>query len=672
MKCLKLSVFLIFLSGFIYSQDTLREIEIQKIINSIENGLDEDNQDIPYEILENLQDLLRKPININSCSDDELYELPFLSSYQVNELISYKNEYGNLLSFGELIAVPGFSLPLVKTIMPFVCLHQEMQPSGASIKLKTNVFLRYARSLYFENKYLGSPEKILIKARQESRIGINWGLIADKDAGEVLFSNIPDTIREQIKNTSFYGFDFYSGYIEYNSNKFLKKIILGDFQLTAGQGLSIWSSGYFSDPSNPIQGIRFGRGIRPNTSSYESGYFRGGGISTRWGKLRVSVFYSNRFQDGLIKEENGFNYFSSFRNSGYHRTINELNSKNTIKIEQYGGCAEVHLARGIIGCSLLQNHLSCNFVKEDTHENILADNYRDFINSSIYWNYTLINNLVSYGELAFTKEKTTAIIAGLYAVPKPYFDIGLSFRYFSEEYFSISANASRNGNQIPERSVRLCTSIDPIKKLEITAFIEHIHFGWLRQRLSKPGNNINLRFNLTYDIHPEYYLLLSYAYKEYEQNINSPAAYMDPVMNHNKYIAKFSLFYNITASVNCKSQFIFNNISSQNSKGNAFSQELNFDINSMNSRITASFIGFNTDNYDSRIYVYEKNVLHAFSFPSYSGSGMGAFFLIRSEIGRHLTLWLRISKTKYFRNSTSTESWKKDKGEISLQIRMKL
>ena len=54
---------------------------------------------------------------------------------------------------------------------------------------------------------------------------------------------------------------------------------------------------------------------------------------------------------------------------------------------------------------------------------------------------------------------------------------------------------------------------------------------------------------------------------------------------------------------------------------------------------------FGTDDYDSRQYVYERDVLYAFSFPAYFYRGLRHYVLMQYNLGRHLDVWLRWART---------------------------
>jgi hypothetical protein len=64
-------------------------------------------------------------------------------------------------------------------------------------------------------------------------------------------------------------------------------------------------------------------------------------------------------------------------------------------------------------------------------------------------------------------------------------------------------------------------------------------------------------------------------------------------------------------------------------------------------RISGRIALFDTEDYENRQYVYEKNVLWAFSLPTYFGQGFRYYLLGQWRISPQLTLWARWAKTTY-------------------------
>ena len=84
---------------------------------------------------------------------------------------------------------------------------------------------------------------------------------------------------------------------------------------------------------------------------------------------------------------------------------------------------------------------------------------------------------------------------------------------------------------------------------------------------------------------------------------------------------------------------------------------------------------FDTDNYDTRIYAYENDVLYAFSVPAYSGRGLRYYFNLSYRINRNFTVWLRFSQTYFVDrdviSSGLAEIDGRTRSEIKVQLRAK-
>ena len=85
---------------------------------------------------------------------------------------------------------------------------------------------------------------------------------------------------------------------------------------------------------------------------------------------------------------------------------------------------------------------------------------------------------------------------------------------------------------------------------------------------------------------------------------------------------------------------------------------------------------FNTDGFDSRIYVYEKGPLYSFNFPSFYGEGIRYSLFVRADFSKNLMLIAKFATTNYFdRNTIGTGLRKINRSsmtDLDLQLRLKL
>ncbi|MDT3387506.1 MAG: helix-hairpin-helix domain-containing protein, partial [Bacteroidota bacterium] len=92
-------------------------------------------------------------------------------------------------------------------------------------------------------------------------------------------------------------------------------------------------------------------------------------------------------------------------------------------------------------------------------------------------------------------------------------------------------------------------------------------------------------------------------------------------------------------------------------------------------RLQAAVGYFDTDDYNSRVYIYEPSVLYNFSFPSFYGNGIRCSMNARADLGKRLMVIAKLGITHYFdRSSISSglqEISSKGMTDLELQVRWK-
>jgi hypothetical protein len=81
---------------------------------------------------------------------------------------------------------------------------------------------------------------------------------------------------------------------------------------------------------------------------------------------------------------------------------------------------------------------------------------------------------------------------------------------------------------------------------------------------------------------------------------------------------------------------------------------------------------FRTDDYDSRIYAYEQDVLYSFSIPAYSGTGMRVYLMLNYEIMPRMDLWLRWAQSYYTDRNTVGSGLDEIPGNTRTEIKAQL
>jgi hypothetical protein len=121
---------------------------------------------------------------------------------------------------------------------------------------------------------------------------------------------------------------------------------------------------------------------------------------------------------------------------------------------------------------------------------------------------------------------------------------------------------------------------------------------------------------------------------------------------------RFSISYRGTEALSFKNRVDFNYFHRQHGdaeRGYMLYQDIIYRPVNLPLQLTFRFALFSTEGFNSRIYVYENDVLYAFSVPAYSGTGQRIYGMVKLSAGRWLDVWLRVATTIYA-NRTSVGS----------------
>jgi hypothetical protein len=389
---------------FVGILDAKAQSESDRFIENIVESIAENSaEELDYsELTEQLHFYQKNPVNINRASREQLQQFVFLSPSHIDAIINYRISNGKFVELFELQLVDGLDEQAVKTLAAFCTVKESMSVRGLNVhnlitKGKSDLILTYGQVFQRQEgyqsdnpdraHYLGNSFKLLSRYRYSYGSNLSLSLTMEKDPGEPMFSaNQPR------------GFDFYSGNIAYKGEGSIRKIVLGDYSLQFGQGLSLWS-GLSLGKSAAVGSItKNNNGLRPYSSTNESLFLRGIASSLQYKKIDFTPFVSYRSVDGAIDSVGEQESISSLPANGLHRTASELDNKNQVAQLIYGGIMQFS-HRGLrLGTTAYTTQLNkpLKTKEEQIHNSFQVEKLNTF---SLYYNYTL-RNFYLFGEVA--------------------------------------------------------------------------------------------------------------------------------------------------------------------------------------------------------------------------------------------------------------------------------
>lgn len=626
----------------------------QLIADIFEQYAAENDEAIDYETFyDDLMALSLNPVQINTALREDLERILFLSDTQIENLLFYLYRYGPMQTIYELQLVDGLDMTDIRRMLPFVVL-------GSTEKVPEKIFwnevLRYGRSelltrfdltmekrkgfvpieveessgeTFLKAPYAGSQLYNSLRYRFNYRNRVQFGITSDKDAGEQF-------IRK--------GYDFLSAYAQIDKIGKIHRAVFGDFRANFGMGLvlhpdfSVGKSSYVTNitPRNS--------GLKKYGSTDEYNFFRGAGVTLRIRNTDITTFYSNK----KIDADTLGGVFSSINKTGYHRTESEILKRKTVHQQVAGFNTTVNFNRFQLGFTAVHTVLDVELQPKKSVYNYYYFSGKQQTVAGVNYRFKL-QNFNFFGETAASDKLAVATINGVIVQPVSTVSLVALYRFFSPEYDTFYANTFSESTRVNnENGFYLGAEVRPFRKWKIAAYADSYKFAWPKYTASAPTNGMD--YLLQADYAPQRRLNMYWRLR-YEEKMNNFAD--NSVLPQLKEFRKASLRYQLVytfGNFTTKNLFEINFTQTATQApefGATALQDVSYTFTRLPLKIDFRYQFFDARNYDNHFYLYEKDVLYAFSIPMFYGTGSRYYLNVRYDINRKLSLWFKVAQTKY-------------------------
>ncbi|MBK9017244.1 MAG: helix-hairpin-helix domain-containing protein [Saprospiraceae bacterium] len=634
----------------------------EDLLEGYSQGQDEDGSFDYNDLFDRLAHLRRRPLDLNQASATDLADFPFLTDLQRNAVPEYRSKYGNLISIYELQAVPGYDVPTIKLLLPFVMVDEPNFFGKERPTLSSNrqqVILRWSRQLEDKagfsvpasdtaaSRYPGSPDQLYFRYKFTRGDRISAGITAEKDAGEEFF-----------KGSNRKGFDFYSAHFFLKDPvRRVKSLALGDYAVMMGQGLLVYQG--FAPRKSALSTLvsRSGKPLRPFSSVSEYDFYRGAAAVFDLGKkLELLTFASTRQRDAnlaaeadTLSGEPDIAFATSLQTSGLHRTANELADRGAIQQNSAGASLKYHNRRLQLSLNGLYEHLDKPLQRTSAVYNRYYFNGQSLLNFSVDYGYSLRNFYV-FGETARSQNGAVSTVNGVVAALDRRVDLALVHRHFARDYQSLNAKPfAESSGGLNERGTYLGLQVQPTNRWRMNAYFDQWRHDWAKFGVDGPsqGSEWLARATFTQKRKLEFYVQLRSEKKEV--NLPDNETKLDQLATRHNLQGRLNLSLKLHPAVEWRSRIDFGSSETAGVKlkGIAMFQELIF--KPMGSPFTAStrFAIFSTEDYAVRFYSFERDVLNDFSIPAYYGRGSRFYVNLGYRLSSQIRLEARYASTFY-------------------------
>jgi hypothetical protein len=649
----------------------------QQLENLTEANEDMETEDDSY--LQELVHFIKEPINLNYADEGQLQELKLLSPIQISNLISYRNLLGNFINIYELQAIPGWDVILIRRLRAYITIDIKtdvFNSVGSRLKNGQNTLLVRATQVLEKSRgylldssnatnfYPGSPLKILVRYKYIFKNLLQYGITAEKDAGEQFFKGAQKS-----------GFDFYSAHFFIRNLGIIKSLAIGDFTVSLGQGLTQWQSLAFRKGSDVLNIKRQADVLHPYNSAGEIAFNRGAGITLKKNNWETTGFVSFRKLDANFNADtlNFEDFVSSLHTSGYPRTASETEDKNSQGQLSLGGNLAYSTNRLHIGVNGVHYNFEHTITKPPYLYNAYALSGKTAGNYSVDYSYTY-KNLHFFGEAATDEDLDKAFINGLLLSVDSHVDMSFLYRKISKGYQSLYTNAfTENTFPTNESGFYSGISITPIDFIRIDAYADFYHFPWLKYRVDAPTSGNDYMIQITYKPNKQAEIYTRYRTERKPINYNPYDIALNPVIVKPKQGLRTQFSYKINSTFTFRSRV---ELSWFDKKGEAPENGFLIYTDVLFKPLLRPFSGnmrllyFETDGYNSRLYAFENDVLYGYSIPVFFDKGYRYYINVNYDISKKISVWARLAQTIYPDKNIIGSGLDEIKGHFKSEIKL--
>ena len=639
------------------AQDSITVLSGQILEDFIENN-DQQAYDF-YSLYDELKAYLNDPINLNKAGTEDLKALGMLNDLQIADILQHRELYGDFISPYELQSIPSLDIGTLNAVIPFVGVGSDIKGKNLGTLLNNaqhNIIGKYKRPLQQKkgytdaatSPYLGNADYYYMRNNLTSGRNLRVGLTMEKDAGEEFFTG-----------SNKQGFDYYTGFIYLRDlHPVFREISIGDYSISMGQGLIV-SNSFSSGKSSYVMNVkRGGKVVKPYSSVNEFNLLRGVATTMQLSKkIDASVFASSKKIDGNGLSTDtlvdiGFSTVSSFVVNGLHRTENEISKKGTLTQNTAGAILKYkYSSRFKLGFNAMYNKFSAALNPRD-------DLYRKFsfqgdqlTNLSLDYSYRY-ENFNFFGEAARSDNGGTAHIHGMLVSLGRNVDASVLYRNYGRDYHVLNGNAFGEGSQpINERGVYFGLQFRPFRSITVSSYYDIWKNPWLKFNADAPTVGREFLLKIEYNKKRKFNLYAQYRYEQKGENGSGEVQGLDNIADRKQHRARINFNYTYSKELSLISRVEYNHYAKETKSSEGFLafQDVKYKPIGKPYSFAMRYAIFDTEDTNSRIYMYENDVLYEFSIPFYSGSGTRFYIKSQYRITPSLYVQLRYART-YFDN----------------------
>ena len=366
---------------------------------------------------------------------------------------------------------------------------------------------------------------------------------------------------------------------------------------------------------------------------------------------------------------------SSLQETGYHRTIGELQDRHAIRQQVVGGHLAFAIAHFEVGYTAHHTWLSVPLQLRPTHYNQFYFQGQKLTNQGVDFKYVK-GKFAVFGEASMSiNPDTTALrqaqgpkvvepvetpthpklafagLIGMTVKPVGYLNFTILYRDYGKTYQNLLGNAFGEGSRNQgQRGICLGVEAAPAPYWNLLAYADQFQFTWLTSQVNAPSRGHDYYLRISHSFSKRANAYLQFRSKTKMKNSTDDHVFSHYPIFYTKNSVRFNINYKIGRDFACsnKAEYAhYRNEDGSNEHGYFLCQDIAYKPENRPYSLSFRYAIFDAKDYNTRIYAYESDVLYSFSVPALYGKGMRLYLLGKVKLFNALTLYARIGRTIY-------------------------
>lgn len=488
-------------------------------------------------------------------------------------------------------------------------------------RIKQNVILGSNMRLNYED---GNPFNHTLRYKAQYGKTFSTGFVLNKDIGERFQRHFP----------WFDSHSLYATYTPENTQRHdsfrVAKTIVGHYRVRLGSGLLLNQAFSLGKNIQHDAFMKSGTTFSAHSSTDEYNYMQGAIADFRFSRFCFIPFVSFKHIDAVVANDT----ITSIPTDGYHRTQKEIDKRNTAAVVNAGLHAAYSGNWYNIGMNILFTRFSHPFYRPIRTYNIYYYRGQELFQGSIDYHARRFGFQLR-GETAVDQDMNIASVNQIAHNLGEDWNASLSYRFYGRQYQQLYASSVSEASSMQgEQGATLALSGSPLPYWTCSLMLDYFNFANIQYGYKIPFSGF------------ESLIMLQYARK----NSNLKISYRLKSKQAFRHSLDAVFLYSAPFGLNLKSQLRSKIYSPRDiggySIGYAAAQSLGWAKDSSPLSADLQLCWYDAADYDTRIYLSEKNVLYGFGIPMLYGRGIRYSVCASYRIGRKIVFDFKYASGK--------------------------